>query len=278
MPPATYFLIRSFSFLPFFPSFPISPSSLVSQIFNIFPLPSSSITILFLSLSLLSPNFSSHSFLSHTFLCITPVLSSFLIYPLSLSHFSSVLFNFPSPIFSFAFPSFVFNLSPFSLSGLYHLFFSFFFQIFPRVSLNFFLGLFPSHKIVSFPFSDNYFLVLLINSFETPFPSYLPSIAPLSRPHPFFSPSLCPPPSPPTSPLSLPLLIPSPLISLPSHSLSFFLSPPLSPSPFPLTLSPSHRRLGFPQISWVAIVRDPVERLISQFYYIRIESRYDTIK
>ncbi|XP_063584663.1 uncharacterized protein LOC134762223 [Penaeus indicus] len=37
-------------------------------------------------------------------------------------------------------------------------------------------------------------------------------------------------------------------------------------------------KLGFPQISWVAIVRDPVERLISQFYYIRIESRYDTIK
>ncbi|XP_037782506.1 uncharacterized protein LOC119578907 isoform X2 [Penaeus monodon] len=39
-----------------------------------------------------------------------------------------------------------------------------------------------------------------------------------------------------------------------------------------------NNKLGFPQISWVAIVRDPVERLISQFYYIRIESRYDTIK
>ncbi|XP_047483949.1 uncharacterized protein LOC125035760 [Penaeus chinensis] len=37
-------------------------------------------------------------------------------------------------------------------------------------------------------------------------------------------------------------------------------------------------KLGFPQVSWMAIVRDPVERLISQFYYIRIESRYDNIK
>ncbi|XP_042884071.1 uncharacterized protein LOC122260735 [Penaeus japonicus] len=37
-------------------------------------------------------------------------------------------------------------------------------------------------------------------------------------------------------------------------------------------------KLGFPQVSWVAIVRDPVERLISQFYYIRIESRYDAVK
>ncbi|ROT71382.1 putative heparan sulfate 2-O-sulfotransferase pipe-like isoform X1 [Penaeus vannamei] len=37
-------------------------------------------------------------------------------------------------------------------------------------------------------------------------------------------------------------------------------------------------KLGFPQVSWVAIVRDPVERLISQFYYVRIESRYDAVK
>lgn len=33
-------------------------------------------------------------------------------------------------------------------------------------------------------------------------------------------------------------------------------------------------RLGFPRAAWVAIVRHPVERLISQFYYARIPSRY----
>ncbi|XP_063615488.1 heparan sulfate 2-O-sulfotransferase pipe-like [Penaeus indicus] len=33
-------------------------------------------------------------------------------------------------------------------------------------------------------------------------------------------------------------------------------------------------KLGFPRASWVAIVRHPVERLISQFYYARIPSRY----
>ncbi|XP_042884070.1 heparan sulfate 2-O-sulfotransferase pipe-like [Penaeus japonicus] len=32
--------------------------------------------------------------------------------------------------------------------------------------------------------------------------------------------------------------------------------------------------LGFPRAAWVAIVRHPVERLISQFYYARIPSRY----
>ncbi|XP_047484077.1 uronyl 2-sulfotransferase-like [Penaeus chinensis] len=33
-------------------------------------------------------------------------------------------------------------------------------------------------------------------------------------------------------------------------------------------------KLGFPRVAWVAIVRHPVERLISQFYYVRIPSRY----